>query len=135
MNISIDNIEVLENTSRLLVGDSIECKRLIFKDATGAGATKKLAGRKLCSLGDAKSHSVFINSKERLNQYTNLATLAASMAEINAQKQNSKQTKKDNNKKEMDDVIVESLEKLVKVQGNISKNSLTKKSYCINTFC
>ena len=101
LNISIDNIEVLENTSRLLVGDSIESKRLIFKDATGAGATKKLAGRKLCSLGDAKSHSVFINSKERLNQYTNLATLAASMAEINAQKQNSKQTKKDNNKKEL----------------------------------
>ena len=55
-----------------------------------------------------------------MNQYTNLATLAASMAEINAQKQNTKQTKKDNNKKDMEDVIVESLEKLVNVQGNIS---------------
>ena len=35
LSISLENIEVLKNTNRLLVGDNIESKRLIFKDATG----------------------------------------------------------------------------------------------------
>ena len=48
------------------------------------------------------------------------------MAEIDVLKQNMKQTKKNKNKKGMNDIIVASLEILVKVQGDISKNALTK---------
>ena len=82
LEISKDNISVLEHTNRLLVGDNIESKQLIHKDASGYGATKKMNASKLDQLGDIKSHSHIANSKERLIQYKNHATLAASVAQL-----------------------------------------------------
>ena len=66
LEISKDHIIVLEHTNRLFAGDNIDSKGLIYKDASGYGASKKLIARKLDQLGDIKSYSRIANSKERL---------------------------------------------------------------------
>ena len=104
LEISKDNISVLEHTNRLLVGDNIELKQLIYKDASGYGATKEMNVRKLDQLGDIKSHSNITNSKERLVQYKNHATLAASVAQLNTIKKSGKKLKDDNIKQQMNDL-------------------------------
>ena len=127
LEISKDNISVLESTNRLIAGENIESKRLIYRDASGSGATKKLNKRKLDALGDIRSHSMLANTEERLVQYKNRATLAASVAVLSTLKQSDKKLKDDNIKKEMNDLVDLALQMLVKVQGNLSKKSVTKK--------
>ena len=60
---------------------------------------------KLDQLGDIKSHSHIANSKERLIQYKNHATLAASVAQLNTMKQTGKKLKDDNIKQKMNDLL------------------------------
>ena len=95
---------------------------MIYRDASGSGATKKMNARKLDQLGDTKSHYMLANSKERLVQYKNQATLAASIAVLNTLKQSNKKVKDDDIKQEMNNLVDLVLQMLVKVRGNLSKN-------------
>ena len=56
VKISESNTEVLEYTSRLIAGETIDAKYPILKDAYGADAFQHIAKQKLDSCGTVKVH-------------------------------------------------------------------------------
>ena len=82
VGISKANEQVLKHTRKMLHGDQLPAKRIIFCDSYGTNAKHKLAKRKLDSWGSIKSHCGFANLEKKLARYKNMLELADSIAEI-----------------------------------------------------
>ena len=82
VEISKQNEEVLMHTRKILHGDQLPAKRIIFCDLYGTNAKHKLAKQKRDSWGSIKSHCGFANSEKKLARYKNMLELADSIAEI-----------------------------------------------------
>jgi len=76
VEISKANEQVLKHTRKMLHGDQLPAKRIIFCDSYGTNAKHKLAKRKLDSWGSIKSHCGFANSEKKLARYKNMLELA-----------------------------------------------------------
>jgi hypothetical protein len=107
--------------------------QFIVKDAGGAGATKKLAQRKLNSAGAITNHYRLQNNPEWVQKLLAAVQLAASLAEISALTKATKEHGKCKADTELIDLAPASLVKLnsKKVNGGVTKLS-KKEIYAIS---
>jgi hypothetical protein len=106
----------------------------ILKDAGGAGATKKLAQRKLNNAGAITNHCGLQNNPERVQKLLAAVQLMASLAEVSALTKATKEQGKCKADTELMDLAPASLVKLnsEKVNGDVIK--LSKKGICAIPF-
>lgn len=96
----------------------------IMRDATGDGAKKKIAKRKLTNLGYMQGYCELVTSDERVKRMKQDLKLAASVAAINVAEAKEKEEKKAGEQKEVQDKAPKAVEKLEKNGRDITK--LTK---------
>ena len=106
----------------------------ILKDVSGAGATKKLAQRKLNNAGAITNHCGLQNNPERVQKLLAAVQLTAFLAEISALTKATKEQGKCKADTELMDLAPASLVKLnsEKVNGDLTK--LSKKEICAISF-
>ena len=128
IDVSPDQKTILNPTAQQLTVQAI------LKDAGGAGATKKLAKRKLNTSGAFTSHCGLQNHPGRVKKMLSAMELTASMAEVSA----ASKANKDNDQRmantELMDLAPAALLKLNcdKLNGDVSK--MTKKKICAISF-
>ena len=106
--------------------------RAILKDAGGAGATKKLARRKLNNTGAITNHCGLQNHPERINKLLGALQLTASIAQIHAGAIAAKEAAKKNGDFELMSMAYPALMKLHLKKNNV--DALNKKEICAISF-
>jgi hypothetical protein len=119
--------EILEsNRHALQTTKSMMTKREIMKESGGDGATMKLSARQLDHVGQVKSHSGLVNTKEAMDAFQRQLTLAKSVASMLQKFDKAAAAKKKNDF--TSSAPTPALAKLSKKNDNVSK--LTKPETC-----
>jgi hypothetical protein len=91
----------------------------------GEGAIKKIAARKLDSMGSIKPHSGLVNNEEQLARYGNKVDLTKSIADIETTEKAAALKKKNDSTRELINLSGDARTKLAAKKGDVSK--ITKK--------
>jgi hypothetical protein len=128
-------VEMTEKQAAILAPTTQDLSvQSILKDAGGAGATQKLAQRKLNNAGAITNHCGLQNNPERVQKLLAAVQLMASLAEVSALTKATKEQGKCKADTELMDLAPASLVKLnsEKVNGDVIK--LSKKGICAIPF-
>lgn len=112
---------VLHAKAKFVSGKKIDSKRNIMADSYGIGAKMKLARRKLDGLGNYKNQCCTLNSDKLVARRTNMMQLAASLAEVENNKQQEKEAANELIKTELLNTTEASLKKLIDHKGLLTK--------------
>ena len=127
------DVEMTDDQRRIIAPtDQDLTVRAILKDAGGAGATKKLARRKLNNTGAITNHCGFQNHPDRVSKLLSALQLTASIAQIHAGAKAAKEKVKKNADFALMTMAHPALLKLQLKANNVS--AMNKKEICAISF-
>jgi hypothetical protein len=127
------DVEMTDDQRRIIAPTAQDLTvRAILKDAGGAGATKKLARRKLNNTGAITNHCGFQNQPDRVSKLLSALQLTASIAQIHAGAKAAKEKVKKNADFALMTMAHPALLKLQLKANNVS--AMNKKEICAISF-